>query len=189
MMKWIWSVMLLSGVLFSFLKGDPSLAVDAMLRGTADAVTLCLSLAGAYLLWMGLMGIAKEAGLMDALSIRMRPLIRKLMPNAKSAAGPITLNFAANFLGLGNAATPFGLAAMQELEKENPVPGRATDEMCMFLCINASAIQLFPTTVISLLVSAGSRNPYRIVLPALLATLASTATAVLLCLIFRRKRR
>ncbi|MBR0026694.1 MAG: nucleoside recognition protein [Clostridia bacterium] len=189
MMKWVWSGMLLFGVLLSFLRGDPSLVVDAMLRGTADAVTLCLSLAGAYLLWMGLMGIAKEAGLMDALARKMRPLIKRLMPNAGSAAAPITLNFAANFLGLGNAATPFGLAAMQELEKGNPTPGKATHDMCMFLCINASAIQLIPTTVISLMVSAGSRDPYRIVLPTLLATLASTVTAVLLCLLFRRKRR
>jgi len=180
--------MILFGVLLSFIKGEPSLMVDAMLRGTGDAVTLCLSLAGAYLLWMGLMGIAREAGLMDSLSKRMRPLIKKLMPGAGSATGPITLNFAANFLGLGNAATPFGLAAMQELDMGNPIPGRATDDMCMFLCINASAIQLLPTTVISLMVNAGSRDPYCIVLPTLIATLASTMTAVLLCLLLRRKR-
>lgn len=189
MMNWVWSGMIFLGVLLSFLRGDPAIVVDAMLQGTADAVTLCLSLAGAYLLWMGLMGVAKKAGLIAALSRRMKPLIKKLIPDAGDAAGPITLNFAANFLGLGNAATPFGLAAMQELEKTNPVPGRATDAMCMFLCINASAIQLIPTTVISLAVSAGSKAPYEIVLPTLLATLASTVTAVLLCLLFRRKHR
>lgn len=189
MMKWVWSGMILAGVLLSFLQGNPDIVVDAMLKGTADAVALCLSLAGAYLLWMGLMGIAREAGLMDSLSKRMRPLIKKLMPKAGNAAASITLNFAANFLGLGNAATPFGLAAMQELEKSNPTPGRATDDMCMFLCINASAIQFIPTTVISLMVSAGSSDPYRIVLPTLLATLASTLCAVFLCLLFRRKHR
>ena len=186
MMKWVWSGMILSGVIFALLKGEPSLVMDAMLKGAQDSVMLCLSLAGAYLLFMGLLGIAKEAGLMDALSKRLRPLITKLMPNAGNAAAPIALNFAANFLGLGNAATPFGLAAMQELQKGNRHPERATKEMCMFLCINASAIQLLPTTVLSLMAGAGSRDPSLIVLPTLIATLASTVTAILLCLFFQR---
>lgn len=189
MMKWVWSGMILSGALLAFLQGEPGVIVDAMLQGTADAVTLSLSLAGSYLLWMGLLGVAREAGIVDSISNRMRPLIKRLMPGAGNAAGSITLNFSANLLGLGNAATPFGLTAMRELEKQNPSPGTATDDMCMFLCINASAIQLLPTTVISLMVGAGSGAPYRIVLPTLLATSVSTLTAVSLCLLLRRKRR
>ncbi|MEL7610237.1 MAG: nucleoside recognition domain-containing protein [Bacillota bacterium] len=181
MMAWVFGGFILAGVILGFVSGTPGAIVDSLIQGASDAVTLCISLAGAYMLWMGLMRVAQQSGMIDSLSRRMRPLIRFLIPGAGSATAPITLNLAANFLGMGNAATPFGLAAMQELNRSNPRPGRATDAMCMFLCINASSIQLIPTTVISLRVAAGSADPYAIVLPTLIATLICAVSAVMLC--------
>ena len=166
--------------------GDATLA--AMLSGAGEAVTLCLELAGAYLLFCGLIGVVKRAGGMEALGRRLSGPVRWLFPGAGGAAAAIALTLSANVLGLGNAATPFGLAAMRELEKVNPHPGRATDDMCAFIAINASALQLLPTGVIALRASAGSAAPADIVVPTILATLASTAAAVLLCKLVTGKR-
>ena len=107
--------MLLLGLIACMMSGNAEGAMEAMLAGAGEAVTLSLSLAGAYMLWMGLMNVAKEAGLIDALARAVRKPLALLFPNAPGAVAPITLNLAANFFGMGSAATPFGLAAMKEL--------------------------------------------------------------------------
>ena len=129
-MSYIFSVMLVSGVLTLLVRAGGDAVTASMLAGAGEAVSLCLELAGAYLLFMGMLGIARRAGLMEAMSRRLAPAIRWLFPNAQDASGPITLCFAANMLGMGNAATPFGLEAMRALERYNPHPGVATVEMC-----------------------------------------------------------
>ena len=184
-MAWLWAVLFVGGTLAMLIQKGGDAALAAMLAGAGEAVTLCLELSGAYLLFMGLLGIVKRAGYMESLSRKLARPVRFLFPGAGKASGAIALTLAANVLGLGNAATPFGLAAMRQLEEENPRPGYASYDMCAFIAINASALQLLPTAVVALRASAGSAAPADIVLPSVLATLASTAVAVLLCRLFR----
>lgn len=186
MMKWVWGFMLVGGLLAGMLGGDAQGAADALLAGAGEAVSLCVSLAGAYMLWMGLMQVAEEAGLVKKLSRAAQPVLRLLFPNSPNAVAPVTLNLCANFFGLGSAATPFGLAAMEELDAVNDKKGVATDDMCMFLALNSSAIELLPTTVLALRTAAGSADPYCVVLPTFAASVISAVVAVALCKLLAR---
>ena len=145
------------------------------------AVTLSLGLAGVMALWLGLMKVAEEAGIVRALARAARPLLRLLFPELPPdhpAMGAILMNVAANVLGLGNAATPFGVKAMQELEALNPHPGTATDAQALFCALNTASVQLIPATVIALRASAGSRAPGEIIGATLLASLCGAIVAV-----------
>ncbi|MDF1564291.1 MAG: nucleoside recognition domain-containing protein [Deltaproteobacteria bacterium] len=149
--------------------------------GAADAVTLAIGLVGIMALWLGLMKVAEAAGLVNLLARGVRPLMRWLFPEVPEghpAHAAMVLNIAANMLGLGNAATPLGLKAMQDLQALNDDPETATDAMAMFLAINTSSVQLVPATVIGLRVAAGATHPAEIVLPTLLATMVSTLVAI-----------
>lgn len=179
--------MLIVGAVLMVATQGGAAATDALLSGARSAVTLAFELAGAYLLFLGIVGIVKRVGLMDALSRKLAFVTRALFPRAGGAAASITLAIAANMLGLGNAATPFGLSAMQELEKLNPHPGTATDEMCTLLCVNASCIQLVPTSLIALRQAAGSVSAANIVLPCLAASVAAAVTAIALCKVLSKR--
>jgi len=159
--------------------GDAALA--SLIGGAKEAVTGCITMSGAYLFWMGLMGILKETGLMHTLSRVLRPVLRFLFPDAGGAGEAITMNLSCNMLGLGNAATPYGLEAMRIMEAENPHPGVATGSMCVLLAVNASCLELFPASLIALRQSYGSVMPTVVVLPVLLSSACSTAVTVLLC--------
>ena len=162
---------------------------QSALDGAQDAALLCIGLIGAYALWLGTLNIAQEAGLVNSIARRMRGLIRWLFPSVPPdgpASGFITLNHVANMLGMGNAATPFGLKAMKELQALNPQKTRASDAMCMFLVINASSVQLLPMTVIALRSAAGAAMPGDIVVTSLIATTVTTVTAVTMAKILRR---
>ena len=190
MMNWLWGIMLISGFIACMAGGNAQGAMEAMLAGAGEAVTLCISLAGTFMLWMGLMNVAKESGLIDALAKAVRRPLKALFPRAQNAVAPVTLNLAANFFGMGSAATPFGLSAMKELRqaaRRDGVPDEiATDEMCMFMCLNASAIELLPTNVLALRVAAGSGDAYCVVVPTFIASILSCASAILLCKLFCR---
>ena len=179
-MNVLFSLLLLIGVSVRLFTDGGDAALSSLLSGAETAVALILDLAGAYLFWMGLMGVVRRAGLMDKLSRALRPAILFLFPHAGEAAAPISLNLAANMLGMGNAATPFGIESMRLLQKQNPQPAVASDEMCALLCINASCLELLPATMIALRQAAGSQSPAAIVLPTLLSSACSTAVAVLL---------
>lgn len=186
-MAWIWTILFCIGGACVTLRYGGDAALAAMLAGATEAVTLCLELAGAYLLFLGLLGVAKRVGLMEALSRRLSGAVGWLFPGCGSAAGPIALTLSANMLGLGNAATPLGLAAMRALDEGNPRPGEATNNMCAFIAINASALQLLPTGVLALRQAGGSEVPAAVVLPSILATACSTVVAVVLCRAFRKR--
>ena len=164
MMNYIWGFLILCGFGAFALSGDPAASVDAMLSGVSEALELCLALCPSFMLWLGLMNVAREAGLMEKLSRAARPLLKRLMPDSSEAMAPITLNLAANFLGLGSAATPFGIEAMAELQKANRRGNAASDDMCMFIALNSSAVELLPTSVLALRAAAGSTDPYCVVL-------------------------
>ena len=187
MMKWLWGGMLLLGFFCGMLTGEASTLLNSLTGGAAEAVTLSITLAGAYILWMGLMKIGERAGLIRGLSRLIQPVLRRLFPDSPEAVAPITLNLAANFFGMGSAATPFGLAAMQKLEQYNQKPGVATRDMCMFLSLNAAALELLPTSVLALRTAAGSTDVYCVVVPTFLASLAAFFTAILACKVLGRK--
>ena len=161
----------------------------AMVESATGAVELALGLVGVMALFLGLMKIAEEGGLLTILARLIRPLMVRLFPDVPAehtAMGAMILNMSANMLGLGNAATPFGIRAMQELNRLNPVKGTATDSMVLFLAINTSSITLLPTGVIALRAAAGSGDPAGILPTTLFATTCSTIAAILAALFYRR---
>lgn len=161
----------------------------AMVESASGAVELALGLVGVMALFLGLMKIAEEGGLLTILARLLRPLMVRLFPDVPAehpAMGAMILNMSANILGLGNAATPFGIRAMQELNRLNPCKGTATDSMVLFLAINTSSITLLPTGVIALRAAAGSHDPAGILPTTLFATACSTVVAILAALAYRR---
>jgi len=181
MINYIWAFLIAIGTVVGIATGNAAAVSDAAINGAKDAGLLCISLIGAYALWLGVLNIAKDAGLIAAVARRMRRVIGWLfrgIPKDSEASGYITMNIVANMLGMGNAATPFGLKAMKALQALNKQKERATDAMCMLLIINASSVQLLPLTVIALRSAAGSTAPAEIVLTALLATSVTTAVGI-----------
>lgn len=187
MLGYVTSFMILTGFLCCIINGNASQSLTYLLEGCNSSVELMLSLLGSYLLWLGLMNIVKRSGLIDKIAALFEKPLKVLMPNVGSAVTPITLNLAANFFGLGNAATPFGIEAMKELSRNSPLGGDshiASDDICMFLALNASAVELLPTTVISMRSVCGSINPTSIVLPTFVSSIISAITAILICKVF-----
>lgn len=191
MVNYIWAFLIVVGTVVGLLSGNAQAVSEAAINGAKEAALLCVSLIGAYALWLGVLNIANEAGLVTSLARKMRGIIRRLFPGVPegAASGYITLNIVANMLGMGNAATPFGLKAMKELQALNPDKQRASDAMCMLLIINASSVQLLPLTVIALRSAAGSAAPAEIVLSALLATTVTTTVGIIAGKIFQGKKK
>jgi spore maturation protein A len=153
MLNYIWFGMLVVGFVVGILNGRIELVTQAAMGSAKTAVELSIGLLGVMCLWTGLMNIAEKSGLVRYISRIVRPVIGFLfpeLPKKHPAVGAIVMNFVANFLGLGNAATPLGIKAMNEMQKVNPQKETATNAMCMFLVLNTSAIQLVPTTVIAI---------------------------------------
>ncbi len=181
MINYIWAFMIVFGIIVSFITGNVEAVSKAIMDSCTTAVNLCIGMLGIYALWMGLMSIAKKSELTNSLSSKMQPILHYLFPNvpkASAAMGFISLNIIANMLGMGNAATPFGLKAMEEMQKLNKSTSIATHDMCMFLVINASSVQLIPSTVIALRQASGSLQPTDITLTALFATACSTIIGI-----------
>lgn len=187
MLGYFFVIMISVGMLFCIMNGTADLALGYMLEGADSALELMLGLGGSYILWLGIMKVAERAGLVTALSRKMEKPLRLLMPNVGSAAAPITLNLAANFFGLGNAATPFGIEAMKELTKNRGERSSiASNDVCMFLALNSSCIQLIPTSVIAIRAACGSSNPSSIILPTLISSILSSILTIILCKLCRR---
>ncbi len=185
MLNFIWLGLIVFGVfvagVLGRITGETSIADSAFTMAKA-AITLALGLIGGMMLWLGMLRIAEKAGLVRAIARAIRPVMTRLFPEVPAdhpAMGAMILNMAANILGLGNAATPLGLKAMQELDKLNPHPGTATNAMATFLAINTSSVTLIPATALIYVSAAGVANPYAIVFPAILATCCSTLVAIL----------
>ncbi len=161
----------------------------ASMDSAKSAVELAIGLVGVMTLWLGIMRVAEAAGLMEIIARGIRPLMRRLFPDVPAehpAIGAMTMNMAANLLGLGNAATPLGIKAMQELDGLNPKKGVATDAMCLFLAINTSGLAVLPLGVIALRQSAGSSEPASILFTTLFATACSTTAAIVVSRVLKR---
>ncbi len=213
-MTYLWSGMILIGIVYGILTGNLKEVTEAAVSSSREAVSLCITMAGITALWTGIMKIAETSGLVEQLSRRFRPLLRFLFPGLSvesEACKYISLNFLSNFLGVGWAATPAGLKGMKALEEleeerrggtagdEQPggkkrrrggMPrGVASNEMCTFLILNISSLQLIPVNMIAYRSQYGSANPTAIVGPGILATAVSTGAAVVFCKVMDRKRR
>lgn len=199
MLNYIWAGMLIVGIVYALFTGNMEAVSNACLEYAESAVTLCITMAGAMALWVGLMEIAGQAGLIEKFTNMLQPFISFLFPDVPKdhpARGYIATNLVANILGLGWACTPAGLKAMEELaklEEERGTPGyeategrrrkkgdrSASDAMCAFLILNISSLQLIPVNMIVYRTKYGSANPSGIILPAIVATCFSTLAGIL----------
>ncbi len=204
MLNYLWAGMILVGIVYGAFNGKMPDITNAALDSAKEAVTLCITMIGVMSFWTGIMEIASRAGIIGMAARKMRPLIRFLFPRIPKehrANEHITTNFIANFLGLGWAATPAGLKAMEELGKleDDRRAGRAagparqkgiaSNEMCTFLIINISSLQLIPVNVIAYRSQYGSANPAGIVGAGIAATAVSTGAAIVFCKLMDRKRK
>ena len=181
MLNGIFVVLVAAAVLVAAFAGRMPAANDAALAAAKSAVDVTIGLVGVMALWLGFMRVLREAGFLAALARGLRPLLERLFPDVPPehpAMGAIVLNLAANVLGLGNAATPFGLAAMRELERLNPRPGVATNAMALFLAVNTAGIAVLPLGAIAVRASLGSANAAGIVAPSLFASACATLAAI-----------
>ena len=204
MLNVIWGFFLIGGILTGAFLGRMDLVTNAVIDGGRNAVELAFTMAGVVAVWSGILKIAEKGGMIDALAEKMEPFLDFLfpeVPRGHAARRYISANFAANFLGLGWAATPAGLKAMEELEKleddrrigKISGPARkkavASNEMCDFLIINISSLQLIPVNVIAYRSQYGSVNPAAVVGAGILATAVSTGAAVIFCRIMGGRQR
>lgn len=212
-MNYLWAGMMLVAIVYGAIHGTIPEVTQAALDSSREAVTLSITMLGVLSFWMGLMQVGTASGLIGQLTRGIRPVLGWLFPGIPSdhpAMEQIAVNCIANVLGLGWAATPAGLKAMEELknleeerrsgkyaagmmgrsgQKNAVLPGTASDEMCTFLIINISSLQLIPVNVIAYRIQYGSVDPTAIVGPAILATAVSTGAAVVFCKIFNKRRK
>lgn len=196
MLNFLWAGMIIVGVMYAAFTGNIAEVTNAALDSAKEAITLCLTMLGVISLWMGIMEIATKAGIIGALSRLMRPAVRYMfprIPKGHKANEYITTNLIANILGIGWAATPAGLQAMEalgELENERGNDRSiASDEMCTFLIVNISSLQLININIIAYRSQYGSVNPTRIVGAGIVATVVSTIVGCAYCKIKNRKAR
>lgn len=206
MLNYLWAGMILLGVVYAACTGNMGAVTNAALDSAGEAVSLCITMAGVMALWMGLMEIGQQSGLLDKLTKGISPFLHFMfpkIPREHPALGYIATNIIANVLGLGWACTPAGLKAMEELagleaQRGNPAylaqgegvgERAASNEMCTFLILNISSLQLIPVNMIAYRSQYGSVNPACIIAPSIVATLVSTAAAVAYCKIRDGRRR
>lgn len=199
MLNYLWASMILVGIVYAVLTGNVGAITDAALDSAGEGISLCITMAGVMGLWMGLMEIAQESGMVEKMTKGIKPFLRLLfprVPEGHKSLEYIATNMIANVLGLGWACTPAGIKAMEELanlEKERGNPEyckinaegirTASNEMCIFIIVNISSLQLLPINIIAYRSQYGSVNPAAIVGPAILATIVSALVGILYCLV------
>lgn len=190
MVSYIWFFLIVVGIVYSFLTGNISVINESILTNGADALELMLSIFPVIVLWSGIMKIAEEAGMLRKFAKILEPILSKLFPSVPEdnlALGFIASNIAANMMGLGSAATPFGLKAMTELQKINDKKDTASVPMITFLVLNTAGVTIVPTTVLALRIAHGSANPSEIILPGAIATFCSCIGAVTIDYFIRKR--
>ncbi|MDM5316056.1 nucleoside recognition domain-containing protein [Fictibacillus sp. b24] len=183
MVNYIWVGMMVIGFIVAGINGTMDKVNEAIFTSAKEAVTLSFGMISILVFWLGIMKIAEKGGLLDVLAILFRPIVKRLFPDIPKdhpAQGYILSNMAANLLGLGNAATPMGIKAMEQLKILNGGKNEASRSMITLLAINTSSITLIPTTIIAIRMSYNSQSPTDIVAPTLIATAISTVGAILI---------
>ncbi len=191
MVNIIWGILIIIGVGYGFLSGNINAINNEIIESGKKGLDMILEMLPILVIWMGLMKIAEDSGLLKKIANIFYPILKRLfpkVPKGNKALGYIASNVAVNMMGLGSAATPFGLKAMEELQKINPNKKEASDAMITFLVLNTSGVTLIPTTVISLRMLAHSTEPTAIILPAILATTCASIAGLTLDYLIRRKK-
>ncbi|MBW9146383.1 spore maturation protein [Clostridium sp. CM027] len=189
MINIIWFLILSFGTIIGIVTGKGEILSKVIVSSTTSAVELVMGLVGMMCLWCGIMRIAEKSGLTDKLARLLRPILKIIFKEAgknQKAMASITMNLTANMMGLSNAATPLGIKAMEEMQKINNEKDIASDDMALFLVLNAACIQLLPTTVISIRAAYNSQNPAIIIIPAIIATGTAAVLGVVYCKILQR---
>ena len=189
MLNYIWFALMAIAVIMAIFTGTPAALTKAAVDSAKTAVDISLGLIGIMTLWLGIMRVAEKAGLISMLGRALRPISRLLFPDVPPehpAIGAVIMNFAANMLGLSNAATPLGIKAMEELQELNPNKETASNAMVTFMTLNTGGIQLIPATIIGVLAASGSKNPTAIISTALIASVCGTIAAVTTAKILQR---
>lgn len=189
MINAIWLGLILIGIVISMFTGNVQAVTDSVISSSKTAVEIAIGLIGIMAFWLGLMKVAEEAGLVKALGRGLRPIMKRLFPEIPEdhpAVGSIVANVAANFFGLGNAATPLGIKAMQELQELNDNKEEASNAMVLFLAINTSSVTLISSSVIAYRAAANSANVTEIIAPTIIATAISTIVAVVSCKVLQK---
>ena len=174
MISILWTFLIIIGILYSLITGNIEVINNSILTNAGKALELILSLLPTIVLWSGIMKIAEDAGVLTKFASFLKPILSKLFPSVPSnhpSLGYITSNIAANMLGLGSAATPFGLRAMSELQKINSKKDTASNAMITFLVLNTAGVTIIPTTIIALRLAYGSSSPTAIIAPAVISHL------------------
>lgn len=190
MLNYLWGFIMIIGIIAGVITGRIDEVSTAAIDSTKEAVTLCITMLGVMSLWTGLMEVAKKAGIIDSLTNAMRPLLGFLFPRIPKehiVMEYIASNMIANILGLGWAATPMGLKTMKTLQEMNPHPEKASTEMCTFLIINISSLQLIPVNIIAYRSQYGSVRPAAIIGTAIVSTCISTIAGIIFAKIMDKK--
>ena len=190
MLNFIWGGMLILGIIFGVCTGKSAEVTTSLINGGKDAVNLAITMAGIIAFWCGIMKIAENSGIIKGIAKKLMPLMRFLFPQVPKhhkAMEYIATNLAANFLGLGWAATPAGLMAMKELQSINRDKTTASQAMCMFMIINMSSVQLIGVNIIAYRAQYLSHNPSEIILPSIIATCGSTIAGIIAACVYERR--
>ncbi|MBR1424444.1 nucleoside recognition protein [bacterium] len=188
-MNYIFYLLIIFSIIIGAINGKLQDVVNAIMDGADLSVKVAFSLIGIMAFWLGIMRIAEKSGIIDWISKILKPITKVLfneIPPESPAIGDIAMNFTANAFGLSNAATPFGIKAMEELQTENKNKKSASNSMCMFLGMNTAGFQLIPTTVLAVLVGIGYKNPTEIIAPTLLVTTIAFVSAIVLSKLFEK---
>lgn len=189
MINIIWFLILSLGIIIGIVTGKGEIVSKAIVLSTTSAVELVMGLVGMMCLWCGIMKIAEKSGLTDKLAKLLRPVLGIIFKEASKnpkVMSSITMNLTANMMGLSNAATPFGIKAMEEMQKMNIEKDTASNDMALFLVLNAACIQFLPTTVISIRAAYNSQNPAIIIIPAIITTGVASVLGVVYCKILQK---
>lgn len=192
MISILWTFLIIIGILYSLITGNIEVINNSILTNAGKALELILSLLPTIVLWSGIMKIAEDAGILTKFASFLKPILSKLFPSVPSnhpSLGYIASNIAANMLGLGSAATPFGLRAMSELQKINSKKDTASNAMITFLVLNTAGVTIIPTTIIALRLAYGSSSPTAIIAPAVISTSCSCISAVVIDYFIRRGKK
>ena len=184
MLNILWPIFMIISIFYAIFSGNLQNLNNSIFKSTDDAVSLTLTLIGTTCLWSGIMEVASSTNIIKYLSKILEPIVKVLFRdiNIKGKAyNNIIMNIIANILGLGNAATPLGLKAMEELQKENYNKNRLSDNMMMLIVLNTASLQIIPTTVIAIRNSFGSENPSKIIFPVWVSTICAAIVAVIFC--------
>ena len=191
MMNYIWAGIILVSIFCGMATGRISQVSQAMFTGAQDAVTLVISLLGAMCLWSGIMRVADQGGVTNGLARLFSPLLKKLfpgLPKDSKAARAISMNLSANLLGMGNAATPLGIAAMQELAKSNPSTDTADNRMITFVVMNTASLQLIPSTIAVIRANYGCEAPFDIIPAIIVSSLCAVTVGIIMAKLLERRK-